>query len=357
MEKLCVFCGEKPKSKTLEHVIPQWLINETGNPNRKVPFGVDIRTKKLRRFSFDQLRFPACLNCNNMFSALEKEARQVILAIINQGPIDAHSIEIMLTWLDKVRIGLWLGYFYLDKNIYGIIPNFHIINRIGNKDRMVLIYKADDALKGVGFIGVNTPLFGHFPSSFALCINQLYFVNISADFLLSRRLGLPFPAEKTLVDKKSTYMRIRTGLERVITPLLRVSYNRSCTEIYQPIIPRELFDWEELEIYKTPYVKKYPSSSRFGKILIKTDDRQLEEYPVVKSNIWIPDKTFSRSQLMFVVLKTVLTIQNYLLSLLPSLDGLDEAERAHQKNAYDFARKYNNLLLKKAEKELKGILN
>jgi hypothetical protein len=36
MDKFCVFCGKKPQSKNREHIIPQWLIALTGDPNRDV---------------------------------------------------------------------------------------------------------------------------------------------------------------------------------------------------------------------------------------------------------------------------------------------------------------------------------
>jgi hypothetical protein len=41
MDKICVFCGEKPKSRNSEHVIPQWLIELTGNPKRIASFGYE----------------------------------------------------------------------------------------------------------------------------------------------------------------------------------------------------------------------------------------------------------------------------------------------------------------------------
>ncbi|QJB40178.1 hypothetical protein HF324_20870 [Chitinophaga oryzae] len=37
--KYCIFCGEQPQSKTKEHIIPKWLIEMTGDPNRLTFFG------------------------------------------------------------------------------------------------------------------------------------------------------------------------------------------------------------------------------------------------------------------------------------------------------------------------------
>ena len=43
-----IFCGKKPESKNLEHVLPLWLIEQTGNPNRNVTFGHNLIDDKLR---------------------------------------------------------------------------------------------------------------------------------------------------------------------------------------------------------------------------------------------------------------------------------------------------------------------
>ena len=188
MVKFCLFCGKSPVVKSMEHVMPQWLIKETGDPKRKAHFGIDWYAKKAREFSFNQLKFPACSGCNNIFSRLEDDAKSVIINFLNEKPIGVRSLYILLRWFDKIRTGLWLGFYYLDKNIYNIIPNFHIRRRIDEKDRMLLIYKTHDTRKHLGFLCVTTPFFGYWPSCFGLIINQFYFVNISSDFLISRRL-------------------------------------------------------------------------------------------------------------------------------------------------------------------------
>ena len=59
VERFCVFCGAKPNKKSREHIIPQWLIELTGDPQRQAVFGpfLDERTRELtyRNFAFDQL--------------------------------------------------------------------------------------------------------------------------------------------------------------------------------------------------------------------------------------------------------------------------------------------------------------
>ena len=54
MNKICVFCGLQPHSKNKEHIIPQWLIKMTGEPNRQANFGHDSRHyKKLENQKFE----------------------------------------------------------------------------------------------------------------------------------------------------------------------------------------------------------------------------------------------------------------------------------------------------------------
>jgi len=110
MDKFCVFCGERPISKTLEHVLPQWLIKLTGDPDRKANFGPNISTGQVMQFAFDQLKFPACSECNQKFSKLESDTQKIISSLVSGEPLDSGSFCTLFTWFDKVRVGLWLGY-------------------------------------------------------------------------------------------------------------------------------------------------------------------------------------------------------------------------------------------------------
>jgi len=116
--KLCVFCGHRAVEKTKEHVIPSWLIEMTGNPNRQIILGSFfsnfIKDKEVqnKQISFNSFTFPACKNCNARFSDLEVRAKPIIEKLINNNPISAFDFDILLDWFDKVRIGLWVGYFF-----------------------------------------------------------------------------------------------------------------------------------------------------------------------------------------------------------------------------------------------------
>jgi hypothetical protein len=108
VEKLCVFCGEKPKEKNAEHIIPKWLIELTGNPKRKANFGYqhDIETyPKRRTFSFDAFKFPSCASCNQKYAVHEATTKSIIEKMLVSDPLSASDINILLDWFDKVRVG------------------------------------------------------------------------------------------------------------------------------------------------------------------------------------------------------------------------------------------------------------
>jgi hypothetical protein len=191
--RFCVFCGEKPVSKTNEHIIPLWLIRLTGDPNRKIKLGPLVGQKKPLEFSFDMLQFPACKECNERFGKLEESVQPIVENLIAFEKVTSQEFDIFLDWLDKVRIGLWLGYHHLlDKNFWRIKPNFHISDRMGTTDRVVIIYRSQDYINRINFTGVGTPAFAYSPTCFTLTINSLCFTNISTDFILAKHSGLPY---------------------------------------------------------------------------------------------------------------------------------------------------------------------
>lgn len=199
MERVCIFCGGQLRSKTLEHVLPQWLIDLTGNPKRTAEFGY----KKLeggqfvkRRFAFDAFKFPSCKECNQKFAGLEAGVKVIVQKMMLENSLSESELSTLLDWFDKVRIGLWLGYLNLDRNPLGISPNFHVQNRIRYHDRMLAIFReGGNMVEGLSFVGCDTPAFAQAPSCFSMRINGLWFLNMSYPYLLARRMGFPFPKE------------------------------------------------------------------------------------------------------------------------------------------------------------------
>lgn len=348
-----MFCGSITKAKSCEHVLPQWLIKETGASDRIASFGLDMKTLKAREFAFDQFKFPACHSCNNIYSTIEGKVQQIIRDVINESPLSASDFELLLTWLDKVRIGLWLGFRYLNGNVHGINPQFFINQRIDNKDRALFIYKTDSMEKGLSFVGPTLPLYAYYPSCFGLRINNTVFINISSDFLISRRLGLPYPISSYLINSytNKTECTMAFGLERILEPVFRISFDRSCTEIYQPIIPRELEDCLSMDMYLRPYVNNFFRTSRIGKLLIKRPNSKISDYPFEKTTAWIPMIKHPIREASYILERTTLILNKFLITHMPSFDHLeDKNEINHQRKIYlSCSRK----LLKRCEREIK----
>ena len=128
MEKFCVFCGKKPTNKNKEHVIPRWLIEYTGEINRRINVGFDSNKHELRTFSFNQLTLPACEQCNFEFGKIEAKVKPIIISLIEKGELVYSDTSLLLDWVDKVRVGLWLLFYTLDNNSMDIGPNFFINN-------------------------------------------------------------------------------------------------------------------------------------------------------------------------------------------------------------------------------------
>ncbi len=237
--KSCVFCGEPPDNKTKEHVIPNWLIELTGDPKRiwnlGVRYGEEDEAKRERKFAADQFQFPACKACNDAYSDLEGRAKSYVTKLIAAEPLTAQQWDDLLDWFDKVRVGLWLGMRLFSQELQLMPPKFHINQRIGRKDRCVLIYRINSDHNRLIMHGGGDPLFLHWPSCFALTVNSLIFVNISIEYLLAARIGFPFPRKlediegQTLVSDFDAFYRTKT-------PLIRFPFHPAPIAVYQAIL-------------------------------------------------------------------------------------------------------------------------
>lgn len=263
MSKYCVFCGKPPTEKNKEHVIPQWLIRMTGDPNRIVNLGFSKNFKtgwKQRAFAFDQLTFPACESCNERFSTLEGIAKTCMERVLAQQAIAAEDLSDFLDWFDKVRVGLWLGFNQLDKNYAEVTPNFHIDSRIGQADRVLLVEKTDfgpDKIRlTVG--GVDTYSFAMTPSVFRLTVNGYFFTNLSYSFLVSRRLGFPYPsAMYFLPDREEMFCEMQAGRNRLMRPVVPQLAGLAGIVLFQPMFKGGLVSGEvTTRLYDVPYVRE-----------------------------------------------------------------------------------------------------
>jgi hypothetical protein len=232
--KFCIFCGRFPNSKNKEHVIPQWLIKLTGNPKRVVNFGDDF-TEDLKTFDWTSFVFPSCVSCNENWSNLESKVRPVIEKIIDFKEIKNEEIFFLLDWIDKVRVGLWLGYYYLFNNPEGIEPHFFINSRTAKEDRLLNIHIFNkSASDGINAFGIETPIFKRQPSCFGLRINNILLVSVSDSFLVSGVCGFtPYP-KNISIDKKGSYRLSDFVYKKKITKL-GFSMHPGQISIAQPI--------------------------------------------------------------------------------------------------------------------------
>lgn len=233
MKKTCIFCGKNPISKNKEHIIPKWLIELTGDPKRTAIFG--IKEGKELKFSWSNYVFPSCTSCNSDFSETEGLVKSTVAALLADKPISHADMNLLMDWMDKVRIGVWLGQAQLKKQ--ELLPNFYIKQRVGEKDRLCILYKIDDTKKGIGVIGTETPLFKYIPSCFGLVINNIVLFNYSKEFILSKNLGFPHPTlYEYFTNGKILVKKLNYGTSKVTFPLLEGSVIKPSIKFYQSII-------------------------------------------------------------------------------------------------------------------------
>lgn len=260
--KECIFCGKNPEStKTKEHVFPQWLIEHTNNADKFGTFGFNLKIEPPvpREIPFKSFVFPACHDCNQKFKTLENDASIVIKKMSNIQGLSEIEINTLLDWLDKIRIGLLLGFNMLDRNELEVIPSFYINKGIGLFDRMVIINRVEDNKYYLSARGCDTLLFRIFPNCFLLIINNLYLLNISTNELISRRLGFPYYSQKFYEnDINKVTIVMKGGSERIMFPLIRKPLLIKGVELYQPMFPQRAFG---------KYVKYYDSDYVRGKSL------------------------------------------------------------------------------------------
>lgn len=258
MDNICIFCG-KPINKadrTDEHIIPQWLIKQTGDPNRKVMILPFITDSKPEHINFIDLCFPAHKSCNNEHTKLENKAKRIINKILKSTPVNSNEINSLLKWFDKVRIGLWLGYNSLLAPGRKIQPHFYINQRLNKSDRILIIEKMYNLGNRVNFCGAESPVFKHMPSAFLLCINDYVFTNASTPGLCSHNLGFPsndcfyFDKDDGLQCKKVVLPR-----NKLKEPIIKYLHNsKNAIVIYQAIF-KDIRQDER--VYGSSYVKAH----------------------------------------------------------------------------------------------------
>ena len=300
MAKKCIFCGKQMSEKSKEHVIPQWLIEMTGDKKRTAAFGVDYakifddKTEpekiKSREYPFLLFTFPACKKCNEVYgSGLEANTKNVLAKVLDGQSIGIEETNTLLDWFDKVRIGLWLGYLYYNEQLDSLDPKFYINDRLGQKDRLLLIYKCKENAKGINIIGPGGMLFSMIPSCFLLRINNYVFLNISKDALLLKDLGYPYLTIESVDGAGNMCGIIAAGFGTINQDLLS-GYKIKATSkaIYQSIFKQfeDICQSEDLYVINN----SLKQSEGLGAIFIRDGDirkmGQNEEYSLEPNEIY-----------------------------------------------------------------------
>lgn len=289
--RACVFCGQRPVDKTVEHILPYWLIELTGDPKRRARFGVDwSKTPPApREFSFDQFTVPACRICNESFSSLEGEARAVIIKLLADDALGIEDFSCLLQWLDKIRIGLWLAMYLLDKNIFGINPNHYITERVGGTDRALILSKHDGRVPRLNFMGTDSVSFRLAPIAVGLVINNYVIISVAHAGLCARRLGFPHLTPLRFREDGKIEGTIHAGLERIIHPIIPHFPHPYATGIYQSILKNIDSDGVPSELFGTVYCRSNSMDAErgVGSIFLQSDGR-VRRYSEQPGKDWVP---------------------------------------------------------------------
>lgn len=332
--RVCIFCGRPPADKTREHVIPQWLIELTGDPNRKIILGPFVsqslirgRSDPFKSFSFNSFAFPSCGSCNSRFAALEGRARPLISALLAAEPLGSSAFDTILDWFDKVRVGLWLAFHYfLDRNFWGVQPHFFITDRLAAADRCLIVQRSASYEPGIRFAGVNTPAFAHTPSSFSLIINEWFLTNISFQFLVSEAAGFPYSSSFLFGPDEKLQIHLEQGKGSIRRPLVSFHRPDGALLIGQPIIPQLNSPEDVAHFYDSEYVSRMTAQGNRGRVLIDASGG-VSLYPDLATRDWCPQPAGDFLQMVNRNAIDTLQIQNDLVRLASPSPALSADQR------------------------------
>jgi len=302
----------------------------TGDPNRQVKLGYEKSAGfPERRFAFDAFKFPSCRACNEIFGQLEERAKGIIEAILQLHGLSSVDLNDLLDWFDKIRVGLWLAHYYLDKNAFGFSRNFEIEARLAAHDRLLGVYRCQESPRGLTFIGTETPSFYMTPSCFALVVNGFHFLNISYPYLFSRRLGFPYVANAFLLaNSKGFSGEFNKGRQRVMLPLLKGHSLPKGAHVFQPMFKYQMGQENLKELYDNEYVRAHSTvwDEGRGQVFMESDGALLS-YPESISTKWVPKDDHPYKKLRDLIVMQVLRYQVEINQQAPSSERLSPQER------------------------------
>jgi len=309
-----------------------------------------------RTFSFDQLCFPACAECNTEFGKLEDSAKRVVETMLGCGALSASDFHILLDWLDKVRIGLWLGWRYLDKDPWNIRPKFHIARRIGRHDRMICIFRVGSDRKRLNFAGCDLPVFAVLPCCFSLSINNMHIINLSKDWLFARRIGFPYP--KVMYEAaggRGCACDVEAGRGRIMLPLLQQECRLEGTEVYQPMY-REQLQMDDIKgLYDVEYVRQHSRDANKGiGMVFRREGRALVSLSEKPEVGWVPSVRHGVELIDAAVVLQTLETQMWLLETSYKLDPeMSGKERRQWEEMGGGCRRESRVYIRMVEREFR----
>lgn len=322
---------------------------------------MDLRKGKpgARTYSFNSFVFPSCEACNSEFAALEDRAKLVITGLDKMEAVDESDIDTLLDWLDKVRVGLWLGFNYLDKNLAAISPKFHIKTRIRTRDRLVIIQQLSDAPNGINFTGADSISFQYIPSCFALRVNGLMFFNASNVGLCDRRLGFPFSKESFWRNYDYVERDMVGGLERKLYPVIRrAALLPSGTGLYQPIYKDYLSVEDDEGLFDTQYIKQNSIDWRngIGGVFLEKDG-SVERYPESKRTMWFPPRSYELKVSLPQMVQVVCDFQTHIFLNTASFKRLDKELQKYLEKQVELMKKLNSLYVEFVRSQAERLSN
>jgi len=336
-EKFCIFCGEKPKDKNLEHVIPQWLIRMTGREHSDV---FSLYPEHDKHISFLQFKFPACTECNTKYAELEAKVKVIMEKVLSGQSINGAQASLLMDWFDKVRVGMWLTAMCFNKDLkHDVQPHFFIDSRVAKEDRMLSIRKIceTDDEKGIYIGGTQTPLFTYCPSAFTMRINNYYFVNASTHNLVSPRVGFPSVCNMEIKDVFSGafYCDIIKGRDKLVNPVVTSFIpNKDSLTFYQPIY-KDFIGFEDFPRDDYMLEHSYDASKGLGGVFVQKGNTGNTRYLSESDNVSTKLKVSSLPEME----KDICEIQNKV----NSISKIQTMET-------EYGMKFNSLVLKAINK-------
>ncbi|MBN2135377.1 MAG: hypothetical protein JW737_06565, partial [Acidobacteria bacterium] len=240
-QQSCIFCGKLAKNSTNEDVIPKWLQNVTAFDSSKTsPCILDIIRENRWEESIpeqpnkivmevklvspnliqcllpnNKVLYPACYLCNQRYSKdFENNSSSAVKKLLKNRQITKKEVSTLLDWFDKMR--LILRYVIWQNEANTILPRIVVDNLIRFTDRVLAIYKTDDTNQKFQVFWIKEPAFVQWPVCLCMKINNLYFFNISAPFLVSKCLGFPYPVMSESKWNLRSEIVLSNGLQQII---------------------------------------------------------------------------------------------------------------------------------------------